>query len=168
MISSQNNDDNALNPAIKKAEKYVLYSLIHSKPYANLKTDISYLFTGERVDIYKKIDEKRKIFMGQQLVQSVYEDYGEDNISIIAEIVNYSAKSGEDEENEKKYYFDCLRNIYVNYLNNLLKTLSEKYTAEIDILKRKEISEQMKEISLKLKNKNVEELWIEKRKLILK
>ena len=68
--------------------------------------------------------------------------------------------------NEKKYFYDCVRNIYTNYLNEKLKSLSDEYTAEIDNLKRKEISEKMKSISLKLKNKNLEELWIEKRELI--
>jgi len=158
--------DDSLNPAIIKAEKYILYSLIHSKPYAHFKTDISYLFSGKRVYIYNLIMLKKNDFMGAELVQNVFNDYGDEDKSIIADIVNYGAESAESEENERKYFIDCVRNIYVNYLSYKLKILSEEYTAEIDNLKRKEISEKMKEISIKLKNKSVEELWIEKRELI--
>lgn len=150
--------DDSLNPAIIKAEKYILYSLIHSKPYAHFKTDISYLFSGKRVYIYNLIMLKKNDFMGAELVQNVFNDYGDEDKSIIADIVNYGAESAESEENERKYFIDCVRNIYVNYLSYKLKILSEEYTAEIDNLKRKEISEKMKEISIKLKNKSVEEL----------
>ena len=125
---------------------------------AFFKTDISYLFSGKRVYIYNLISMKKSNFTGKDLIENVFNDYGEEDKSVIADIINYGAESSESEENEKKYFYDCVRNVYINYLNEKLKSLSDEYTAEIDNLKRKEISEKMKEISLKLKNKNLEEL----------
>ena len=154
-------------PMIVKSEKYVLYSLIHSKPFATIKTDISYLFSGKRVDIYNTINSLKSEHYGAALIQKVYESFEGDDKSDVANIINYGAESAESEENEKKYYTDCLKNIYKNYLDNQLKTLSNDYTAEVDMLKRKEISDNMREIMKKInkiKNNNLEELWIEKRK----
>ena len=38
-----------------KAEKYVLCAVLHKKPYAFFKTDVTYLFSGQRREIYKII-----------------------------------------------------------------------------------------------------------------
>ena len=145
-------------PAIIKSEKYVLYSLIHSKPYVFFKTDISYLFSGKRIKIFQTIMDLKKTHSDTSLIQAVYESFDGEDKSDIANIINYGAESAETEENEKKYYYDCLKNIYKNYLDKLLKELSNEYTAEVDMIKRKEISEKMKEIMNKMKNNNLEEL----------
>ena len=92
------------------------------------------------------------------MVQDIYNDYQGDNQSMIVDIINYNAESAEDEQNEKRYYNDCLWVLYKTHLENKLKELTEEYSNEIDNLKRKEISEKMKEISIKLKNKKVEDL----------
>ncbi|MBQ8425271.1 MAG: DNA primase [Clostridia bacterium] len=156
--TDENDENNGKQKAIIKAEKYILYSLIHSKPFAHFKTDISYLFSGKRVYIYNLIMLKKNDYMDSELIENVFNEYGDEDKSIIADIINYGAESSESEENEKKYFIDCVLKVYVNYLNEKLKLLSDEYTAEIDNIKRKEISEKMKDISLKLKNKNLEEL----------
>ena len=92
------------------------------------------------------------------LVQKLYEDYADENQSMIVDIINYNAQSAEDEQNEKRYYQDCLWLLYKNHLEISLKELTEEYSVEIDNLKRKELSEKMKEITLKLKSKKVEDL----------
>ena len=147
-----------LSPVVIKAEKYVLYSLVHSKPYVNFKTDISYLFSGTRTSYFRKIVELKKEFFDGELIQKFYESFTDNLKPEIVNIINYGAESAESEENEKKYYFDCLKTIYKNYLDEKLKNLSNMYTAEIDNLRRKEISDEMRIIMDKIKKCNVEEL----------
>lgn len=162
----EKSSDENISPGLLKAEKYVLYSLIHSKPFAHLKTDISNFFSGERVDIYKLIKEKSLEHPGANLVDIVFNEYKNEDKSPILDIINYSAKTAEGEENEKKYYTDSLTKLYKNYLENENSTLSEQYSKEIDNIKKREIAEKMQMINKKIRNINVEELWTEKRKLI--
>jgi DNA primase len=157
-IKDDDSESENANPVVVKAEKYVLCSLIHKKPYAYFKTDITYLFSGKRREIYRLICDSIAHNPSVNLVQELYNDYENDNQSTIVDIINYNAESAEDEQNEKKYYYDCVWVIYKNYLETKLKELTDEYSGEIDIIKRKELSEKMKDITLKLKSKKVEEL----------
>ena len=141
-----------------QAEKYILYSLLHKKPYAFFKTDVTYLFSGKRREIYKIISDKLKANPSANLIEEIYDDFSDNNQFEIVEIINFNAKSAADEQNEKKYYYDCLWRLYKCYLESQLKDLSDIYSAEIDNLKKKDLAEKMKEISIKIKTKKVDEL----------
>ena len=158
--------DENVNSVLVKAEKYILCALLHKKPYAYFKSDVTYLFSGNRREVYKIISDYTEKNPSGDLVQDIYNDYQGENQSMIVDIINYNAESAEDEHNEKRYYNDCLWVLYKAHLENKIKELTEEYSNEVDNLKRKEISEKMKEISIKLKNKKVEDLWTEKKKLI--
>ena len=147
-----------ISPVVLKAEKYVLCALLHKKPYAFFKTDITYLFSGVRREVYRVILDTIETSPDADLVQKLYNDYNDDDQSMIVDIINYNAESAEDEQNEKKYYYDCLWVIYKNYLDAKLKELTDEYSVEIDNLKRKELSEKIKDITIKLKTKKVDEL----------
>lgn len=145
-------------PVVVKAEKYILCALIHKKPYAFFKTDITYLFSGKRREVYRLICDTVSKDPGVNLVQEMYNAFEDDGQAMIVDIINYNAESAEDEQNESKYYRDCLWIVYKNYLETKQKELSEEYSNEVDNLKKKEIAEQMKEIMTKLKLKKVEDL----------
>ncbi len=147
-----------VSPVVLKAEKYVLCAVIHKKPYAFFKTDITYLFSGKRREVYKLINGIIEKSPAANLASELYDYYEGDNQSMIVDIINNSAEAAEDEENEKKYYYDCLWVIYKNYLEIRLKELTDEYQAEVDNLKRKTLSEKLIDISSKLKNKKVDEL----------
>ena len=157
-IKDNDYDAENVNSVIVKAEKYILCALLHKKPYAYFKSDVTYLFSGARREIYKIISDYLSNNSAGDLVQHLYNDYQGEDQSMIVDIINYNAQSAEDEQNEKRYYMDCLWVLYKEHLETKLKELTEEYTNEVDNLKRKEISEKMKEISLKLKNKKVEDL----------
>jgi len=158
----ENNEDivaeETVSPVVVKAEKYVLCAIIHKKPYAFFKTDITYLFSGARREIYKLICDTQAKSPSVNLVDALFDFYAEGNQSMIADIINYNAESNEDEENEKRYYQDCLWVIYKNYLEIRLKELTDEYSGEVDNLRRKELSQKMIEIHTKLKTKKVDEL----------
>jgi hypothetical protein len=44
---------------------------------------------------------------------------------MIVDIINYNAESAEDEQNEKKYYMDCLWVLYKEYLERGGKKIEE-------------------------------------------
>ena len=161
---NENEFDADENNVVVKAEKYVLYTLIHKKPYAHFKTDVAYLFSGKRREIYRLILDTIEKEPNANLVQKLYSDYEDENQSIIVDIINYGAKSSEDEQNEKKYYYDCVWVIYKNYLGIKLKELTNEYMDEVDNLKKKKIAEKINDINLKLKSKKVDELWIERKR----
>ena len=157
-IKESDYDTENVNSALVKAEKYILCALLHKKPYAYFKSDVTYLFSGARREIYKIISNYLEKNSAGNLVQDLYNDYQGENQSMIVDIINYNAESAEDEQNEKKYYMDCLWVLYKEHLETKLKELTDEYSNEVDNLKRKEIYEKMKDISLKLKNKKVEDL----------
>ncbi len=157
-IKENDYESENVNSVIVKAEKYILCALLHKKPYAYFKTDVTYLFSGARREVYKIISDYLIKNPAGDLVQDLYNDYQGENQSMIVDIINYNAESAEDEQNEKKYYNDCLWVLYKEHLETKLKELTDEYSNEVDNIKRKEIYEKMKDISLKLKNKKVEDL----------
>lgn len=152
--SVSNEDEKSV---IVKAEKYVLYSMIHKKPFAFFKTDVTYLFSGKRREIYRLICDKIKDNPGVNLVEELYNDYEDENSEILG-IINYGAESQEDEMNESKYYRDCVWKIYKNYLENKQKELSVEWSDEVDKFKKVEIAKELQEVQQKLKSKKVDEL----------
>lgn len=154
------NEEFEVSPIIDKAEKYILYSLIHKKPYAYFKNDARHLFFGKYREIYVQIKTALNENPGVNLKDMLYNDYLDStgDGSIIADITNFGARSAENESDEKKYYEDCLWVLYKNWVESKITELTAKYSAEIDIEKRKQISEKINEYTKILKNKKVDEL----------
>lgn len=147
-----------VDKVIVKAEKYVLYALVHKKPYAFFKTDVSYLFSGVRKEIYKAISEISEKDPGANLVEELTQNFDDEHQASVVDIISYGAQSAEDELNEKKYYYDCLWKIYKNFLDGSIKDLTSEYAAEMDNIKRQEIAAQIKQINEKIRNKKVDDL----------
>ena len=141
-----------------KAEKYILFAMIHEKPYAHFNTDITYIFSGNRREIYNVIVSKKEQNLTLSLTEKVLDEYEGDDQSEVADIINFGAVSADDEQNEKRYFKDCVWVVYKNYLEQSLKDLMDEYSFEADNERRAEISTKMKEITFKLRNKKVDEL----------
>ena len=154
----ENNDIEDASPVIVKAEKYILCALLHEKPYAYFKNDATCLFSGVRREIYKVICDIKKNHPEKNIIQTIYNEYENANQSAIVELINYSAESAEDEQSEKRYYYDCLWKVYKDYLDAKMKELTDYYAEEVDNMKKKELAKQIQEIAQKLKNKKVDEL----------
>lgn len=157
-IKDDDYDAENVNTVVVKAEKYILCSLLHKKPFAHFNTDVTYLFSGVRREFYKVISDYINNHPEVDLIQKLYADFQDDKQSLIVEIINYNAESSEDEQSEKKYYYDCLWTVYRAYLIVKQEELTNDYQNEVDNLKRKEISEKIQDILIKLKNKKVEDL----------
>lgn len=158
-------EEHETNPLVSKAEKYILYSLIHKKPYAFFKNNVEFLFSGKHVEIYRQIKQALEQDYATNLISYLYNYFSDKSDedatidgSMIANIINYGARSIEDESSEKRYYDDCLWIVYKNYLEKSMKELTNEYSATVDEVKRNEIKEQIAALSQKLKNKKVDEL----------
>lgn len=146
------------NPVIVKAEKYILCALLHQKPYAYFKNDATFFFSGRRREIYKIVCDIMKN-PEKNVIQTIYSEFESDeHQSEIVELINYSAESAEDEQNEKKYYQDCLWRVYKNYLEAKRTELLEYCNNEIDNNKKKELAMQIQELSKKINSGKVDEL----------
>lgn len=156
VVTVPENEIEVEDDKVIRAEKYILYSLIHSKPYAHFKNNAEFLFSGKRKDFYNLVELKKSALSGIELLQSVYDSF--DDNSFVADIVNFGAVSAEDTSSENKYYKDCLWVLYKNFLEKEQSRLLSEYEKEIDILIRNKITEKIHEITQKLKNKSVEEL----------
>jgi len=154
----EDTDEEIYTPVVIKAEKYVLYAIIHKVPYAFFKTDVTYLFSGPRREVYKVICDELKQNPAVNLVDFLLDYYSVENQSKIVDIINYNVESADDESNSKKYYYDCLWVMYKNYLEIRQKELADEYSAEVDNVKREEISKKIIDNMTKLKTKKVEEL----------
>ena len=157
-IVTDENIDESVNNAVLSAEKYVLCAILHKKPYAYFKTDVTYLFSGKRREIYKIIYELLQTTPEVDFVQKLYNDFSDENQSMIVDIINYSAKAAEDESSEKIYYRDCVWVLYKNYLEIQKELLTNEYAGLVDNVQRKEIHTKLMDIMTKLKNKKVEDL----------
>lgn len=147
------------NPVIVKAEKYILCAMLHQKPYAFFKNDATFLFSGKRREIYKIICDIKNNNPEKNIIQTIYSEFENDeHQSDIVELINYSAESAEDEQNEKRYYHDCLWKVYKYYLESKIKELSDYYTEEVDNIKKDELVKQIQELSKKIKSEKVDEL----------
>lgn len=154
----QETENEKQKSAIIKAEKYVLCALIHQKPYAHFATNVEYLFSGERKDVYNAINSAIIVSLGQNIIQKLYDMYEGENQQTIVEIINFGAKSADDEQNESKYYSDCVLKLYKNFLSQELSRLNKAYSEEVNNDERKKISMQIQEVMLKIKNGKVDKL----------
>lgn len=151
-------EEETMSDVIIKAEKSVLCALIHKKPYAFFKTDVTYLFSGKRREIYKLISSIIENNPNENIIEKLYNEEDIENQSAILEIINNDAKTVVDEYNETKYYNDCLKLIYKNYLETLKKDLASEYAAEVDNFKKQELRTKIMDIEQKLKSNRVEDL----------
>lgn len=149
--------DEGVNSSVVLAENSVLCALAHGKPYAHFKNNAVHLFTGKRQQIYELIESLKKEKSGS-ILQELFERFSDDDKSQVLEIINASVKTGETEENEKQYYFDCVWKIYKHYLENKKLELSKKFASEVDNVKRSDLLKEIIELTQKIKNKKVDEL----------
>lgn len=151
---------------VAQAEKFILSAMIHSKPYAYFKSDLTEYFSGNRAEFYSYIKELIENGKEKEAPKLLYQRYSQhlddgqnpenDNkLEEISEIINYIMRDA-NEQNEGAYFKDCLFIIYKNYADEQIILLNEQAQNEPDIAKRKQILEKINQIFKNLKDKKVE------------
>ncbi|MBQ3158366.1 MAG: DNA primase [Clostridia bacterium] len=155
---------------IVQAEKFILSAMLHKKPYAHFKRDLTEFFTDGRDEFYKVIMELSNTVSEKDLPKAFFEkfagpqsDDGEETIQDktknvkaekAIEIINYILKNVSD-ENDLSYFKDCVQLIYKGYAERRIQILNEQYNKEIEKEKRAAILKEIGELAAN-KNKKVD------------
>ncbi len=163
--SIEQNTRGALPQDVKsvQAEKFILSAMLHRKPYAFFKTDVREYFTELRQEFYVTIQELLSGENGGDIVKAFYEKYSQDESEDgenskseqASEIINYIYKNASD-ENDLKYYKDCVSLVVKAYCDREVERLTKQLEDEVDKAKRLDIMKKIKEILDKNQNKKVD------------
>lgn len=153
---SDSAEESGIPEAIIKAEKSVLNALLHEKPYAHFKTDVEFLFSGARKEIYRLVRRLGNDFHGENLISEVFNEF--EDKPAIAEILNIDATISPNNDAGSKQFKDCVSRVYENYLKNEKLNISQQCDSENDKISKRKLAEKINEIDKKLKNINLEEL----------
>lgn len=140
--------------ATVKAERFILYSLIKGKNYADIYELEDMDFTLKRYDIFNFLLEKAD--EGEKVAPSTVLDYlGEEFINEINAvfIVGDSIK----DEAAENYYKDCVRFLKRSKIEGEIKDLQEYFATENDLDARRTIAEQIKKKLMFLEKLKTEE-----------
>lgn len=159
-----------LDKKVVQAEKFILSAMLHRKPYAHFKTDLTEYFTDGREDFYKTIMELSNIANEKDLPKLFFEKYAgihndeaeetsqdkakNETAEKAIEIINYILKNVSD-ENDLSYFKDCVQHLYKGYAERRIQKLNEQYVKEIEKDKRAEILKEIGELTAN-KNKKVD------------
>lgn len=143
-----------LDPKIDRAEKYVLCAMIHAKPYAFIKEDISHLFSDNHRELYTYYYNNRNNYP-DGLALAMHDKFIATYGNHIVEIINYFAQS-DDEEFDAICFKDCLWQLQKIVLDNQLAELQVQVTSEVDSAKRNEILQKINQIMQDIKLRKVD------------
>lgn len=144
-----------LDNAIVKAQKFILSCMINLKPFAYFDKDVNYIFNGEEfIEICKAIESARGSVSSEQMVARCKQYLGGNYEQELNEIINYCYAFGD--ENENKYFKDCLWTVFKEYLDNKLELLNQELLHESDNEKRKQKLSEIAKIVSAIKQKKVD------------
>lgn len=133
----------------EKAIKFLLASLLHKKNYVDERIDYQKLLCG-----YKKYLDIINLNLP---LSSVFDIEGANEDRFLMEILTFNF--AEFEEDEERYFKECLWKIAEANLKNLQQILNEQYKNCQDINDRSVIAQKLGKIALQLKNKSLEEFY---------
>ena len=133
----------------EKAIKFLLASLLHKKNYVDERIDYQKLLCG-----YKKYLDIINLNLP---LSSVFDIEGANEDRFLMEILTFNF--AEFEEDEERYFKECLWKIAEANLKNMQQILNEQYKNCQDINDRSVIAQKLGKIALQLKNKSLEEFY---------
>ena len=132
--------------AYQKADKMILASIIHKKPYVNDNVNLSFVNTNYQ-RLYAIIESKKE--NGQEFkISDLYDVFNLEEDKDIAELVNYQFSN--DEEKEKQEYLNSLNVNKMRYLEIEIKDTETLYKNATDLTKRTELLNKIGSLSKEL------------------
>ena len=132
--------------AYQKADKMILASIIHKKPYVNDNVNLSFVNTNYQ-RLYAIIESKKE--NGQEFkISDLYDVFNLEEDKDIAELVNYQFSN--DEEKEKQEYLNSLNVNKMRYLEIEIKDTETLYKNATDLKKRTELLNKIGSLSKEL------------------
>ena len=132
--------------AYQKADKMILASIIHKKPYVNDNVNLSFVNTNYQ-RLYAIIESKKE--NGQEFkISDLYDVFNLEEDKDIAELVNYQFSN--DEEKEKQEYLNSLNVNKMRYLEIEIKDTETLYKNATDLTKKTELLNKIGSLSKEL------------------
>ena len=132
--------------AYQKADKMILASIIHKKPYVNDNVNLSFVNTNYQ-RLYAIIESKKG--NGQEFkISDLYDVFNLEEDKDIAELVNYQFSN--DEEKEKQEYLNSLNVNKMRYLEIEIKDTETLYKNATDLTKKTELLNKIGSLSKEL------------------
>ena len=138
-----------------QAEKFVLSSLLHKTDYASKVPALTQKITDASLKQVAQFLEQYSGLEKEELIRLFKTQFEEENTALTGELLNYLVAE-QTPEQAKQYYQDCVWLLQKNQLETKQKQLMHQLKCESDDTKRKQILNEIQEISLKLKSKKVE------------
>ena len=138
-----------------QAEKFVLSSLLHKTNYASKVPALTQKITDASLKQVAQFLEQYSGLEKEELIRLFKTQFEEENTALTGELLNYLVAE-QTPEQAKQYYQDCVWLLQKNQLETKQKQLMHQLKCESDDTKRKQILNEIQEISLKLKSKKVE------------
>ena len=136
----------------EKAVKYILASLLHKKEFVDKRIDYQKLL-GEFENYLEIINQNLPL-------SSIFDLEGASDDKFLMDILNFNF--AEFENDEDRYYRECLWKTAEKKLKKIQENLNEEYKSCEDLTKRAEIAGKLGKVALQLKNKSLEEFYVRK------
>ncbi len=125
------------------ATRFILYSILSGKDYAK-ELDIGtvefdlpiHISIKEYIESCQKENKIPKI-------SDLYEVADDVNQTEIGRIAGLEIGNSSKDFDEKQYFYDCVKSLRINKINNKLKMLTELFSQETDTEKRRELAKEM-------------------------
>ena len=129
--------------AFEKAIKFILYCALTNKKFYDKSSDISSFINNDAyLEIYTLIEQfssEGNINPSKIAEATAFKDVLEDILS--------NGGQGVSEENEKNYYFDCLKLVKENDDKKTIQNLFKMYNGEIDAERKKQILKEIQKLT---------------------
>lgn len=136
----------------EKAVKFILASLLHKKEFVDKRIDYQKLL-GEFENYLEIINQNLPL-------SSIFDLEGASDDKFLMDILNFNF--AEFENDEDRYYRECLWKTAEKKLKKIQENLNEEYKSCEDLTKRAEIAGKLGKVALQLKNKSLEEFYVRK------
>ena len=136
----------------EKAVKFILASLLHKKEFVDRRIDYQKLL-GEFENYLEIINQNLPL-------SSIFDLEGASDDKFLMDILNFNF--AEFENDEDRYYRECLWKTAEKKLKKIQENLNEEYKSCEDLTKRAEIAGKLGKVALQLKNKSLEEFYVRK------
>ncbi len=132
--------------AYQKADKIILASIIHKKPYIIDNVNLSFVNTNYQ-RLYSLLQSKKE--QGQEFkISDLYDVFDFEQDKDIAELVNY--KFSDNEDKDKQEYLNSLNVNRIRYLEMEIKDTETLYKNATDLSKRTELLNRIGSLSKEL------------------
>ena len=133
----------------KRAETFVLASILHKKDYVDKRIDLKKLISGR--------DEEIDIIMSAPRISSLYDTVDVDGQVFWQDLIYFNF--AEASENGAQYYSECVWSMAEEKLKQKKEEIMNAYKSSSDLAERRSLLISAQEVDKKIREKNLEDFY---------